>query len=70
LKREPRFEIYSDRHGKYRWRLRAANGMIIGISGEGFTRVRRARESITAVVKHAPKAPKLVDLITTRRRKV
>jgi uncharacterized protein YegP (UPF0339 family) len=70
LKREPRFEIFNDRARKYRWRLRAANGMVIATSGEGYTRVRRAREGISAVVKNAPKAPKLVELITTRRRKV
>lgn len=30
------FEIYQDRGGEWRWRLRASNHTIVGDSGEGY----------------------------------
>ncbi|MGD9635711.1 MAG: YegP family protein [Pirellulales bacterium] len=36
-----KFELYQDRRGKYRWRLRAENGKVIADSGQGYTRKRR-----------------------------
>ena len=30
------FERFTDKRGKFRWRLRAANGNKIGTSGEGY----------------------------------
>lgn len=30
------FEIYKDKSGQFRWRLKAANGKIIADSGEGY----------------------------------
>jgi uncharacterized protein YegP (UPF0339 family) len=30
------FEVYKDTAGEFRWRMRAANGNIIGTSGEGY----------------------------------
>jgi uncharacterized protein len=32
------FELYKDRRGEFRWRLRAGNGKIIADSGEGYVR--------------------------------
>lgn len=31
-----KYEIYKDRIGEYRWRLKAGNGNIISDSGEGY----------------------------------
>ena len=33
-----KFQIYQDRKGEYRWRLRARNGEIIADSNEGYSR--------------------------------
>lgn len=33
-----RFEIYRDRKGEWRWRLKAGNGRKIANSGEGYKR--------------------------------
>lgn len=32
------FEVYQDAAGEYRWRLKEANGRIMGDSGQGYTR--------------------------------
>lgn len=40
------FEIYKDKSGEYRWRLRTANGRIIADSGEGYTRLRDAKRAV------------------------
>lgn len=43
-----KFGIYQDAAGQFRWRLRAANGRIVGDSGEGYStraNARRAAES-------------------------
>ena len=31
-----KFEIYRDESGEWRWRLKAVNGLIIAVSGEGY----------------------------------
>jgi len=31
-----RFRVFRDRAGQYRWRLWAANGRIVAVSGEGY----------------------------------
>jgi uncharacterized protein YegP (UPF0339 family) len=30
------FQIFKDKSGEYRWRFRAANGLIVATSGEGY----------------------------------
>lgn len=45
----PRFSIYKDQEGDWRWRLRAANGLIIAESGEGYTRERDAKRAVRGV---------------------
>lgn len=32
-----KFEIYTDAHGEWRWRLLSRNGRIVADSGEGYT---------------------------------
>lgn len=45
----PRFRIYRDKAGKWRWRLQAANGRVIADSGEAYTRPRDCRRAVRTV---------------------
>lgn len=40
-----KFEVYEDQRGEYRWRLKAANGRIVGDSGEGYSTKSNAKQS-------------------------
>lgn len=51
------FELYKDRAGEYRWRLRHENGNIIADSGEGYTTKANAENGIDSVKENAPSAP-------------
>jgi len=31
-----KYEVYQDKRGEWRWRLRAANGKILAVSSEGY----------------------------------
>lgn len=42
------FEVYSDRAGDWRWRLRAGNGRIVADSGEGYASRRNVKRAITS----------------------
>lgn len=48
----PKFEIYRDRAGKYRFRLKARNGEIIAVS-EGYTAKASCENGIDSVRKNA-----------------
>lgn len=48
---KPRFIVYEDSAGLFRWRLLAANNRIIADSGEGYSRERDARRAATNVCK-------------------
>lgn len=51
------FEVYRDRAGEYRWRLRAAGGEVVAASADGF-RTRAACEAeVTWVRRHAAASP-------------
>ena len=56
---EPVFEWYVDKVGKYRFRLKAANGEMIAIS-EGYTSKQGCVDGIESVRKNAPIA-KIVE---------
>lgn len=48
------FEIYTDDGGEFRWRAKAANGLIIADSGEGYTRkedAERAKDRLVELIK-------------------
>jgi uncharacterized protein YegP (UPF0339 family) len=47
------FELYPDRAGEYRWRLRHRNGNIIASSGEGYTRKHNAQKGLQSVRRNA-----------------
>lgn len=51
----PKFEIFSDKAGEFRFRLKAKNGEII-LASEGYTVKASAKNGIASVVKNAPGA--------------
>ena len=51
------FELYKDRAGEYRWRLRHQNGQIIADSGEGYMTKANAINGIESVKANAAGAP-------------
>ena len=51
----PKFEIYLDKAGESRFRLKAKNGQIIGVS-EGYKALKSCKNGIASVVKNAADA--------------
>ena len=51
-----KFQIYQDRKGEYRWRLRARNGEIIADSNEGYSRKASCKHGIDLVKQQAANA--------------
>jgi uncharacterized protein YegP (UPF0339 family) len=51
----PKFEIYTDKAGETRFRLKAKNGQNIG-SSEGYKSMKSCRNGIASVAKNAPEA--------------
>ena len=52
----PKFEMYQDKAGEYRFRLKARNGEIIAVS-EGYKAAESCLNGIESVRKNAPDAP-------------
>ena len=50
--KNPKFEIYTDKAGEFRFRLKATNGQIIAI-GEGYTTKPNCEKGIASVQKNA-----------------
>jgi len=59
---EPKFEIYTDSAGKFRFRLVAPNGETIAV-GEAYASKSSCKNGIESVKTNAPKA-KIVDTTT------
>ena len=55
----PKFELYKDKGGEFRFRLKAANGQNIGKS-EGYKAKASAKKGIASIAKNAPDAPIVV----------
>lgn len=53
---DPRFELFVDRAGEWRWRLVASNDEIIADSGEGYASKQGAERGIRSVKRVAPEA--------------
>ena len=51
-----KFEVYEDRSGKFRFRLKASNGQIVA-SGEAYETKAAARKGCESVQKAADGAP-------------
>jgi len=57
------FEVYKDKSGGFRWRLRASNGQIIASSGQGYAAKKSCLDGIESVRRNAATA-KVKDLAT------
>ena len=55
----PKFELYQDKSGEFRFRLKARNGENIGRS-EGYKAKASAKKGIASIGKNAPDAPVVV----------
>lgn len=53
--KNPKFEIYEDKAGEFRFRLTATNGQVIAVS-EGYKAIAGCKNGIESVVKNAPEA--------------
>ena len=53
--KHPKFEVYTDKAGEFRFRLKATNGQIIAV-GEGYKAKAGCLNGITSVQKNAPDA--------------
>jgi uncharacterized protein YegP (UPF0339 family) len=56
-----RFEVFRDVKQEYRWRLVAANGRAVAVSGEGYTRRDDCLRALKTVRELVPTAP-VVDV--------
>ena len=54
--KHPKFEVYTDKAGEFRFRLKATNGQIIAVS-EGYKAKASCVNGIESVKKNAPDAP-------------
>lgn len=52
----PKFELYEDKGGEFRFRLKARNGEIIAVS-EGYKTKAACENGVDSVRKNAPEAP-------------
>ncbi|MBQ7934283.1 MAG: YegP family protein [Lachnospiraceae bacterium] len=50
--KNPKFEIYNDKAGEFRFRLKATNGQVIAVS-EGYTSMASCKNGIESVQKNA-----------------
>ena len=58
--KHPKFEIYTDKAGEFRFRLKATNGQIIAVS-EGYKAMASCQNGIESVKKNAAEAPVVVE---------
>lgn len=54
--KHPKFEVYRDQAGEFRFRLKATNGQIIAV-GEGYKTKASCLNGIESIKKNAPEAP-------------
>ena len=55
VEKHPKFEIYTDKAGEFRFRLKAKNGQIIATS-EGYKAMKSCQNGVASVKKNAPAA--------------
>ena len=58
--KNPKFEVYADKRGEFRFRLKAANGQIIAV-GEGYKAKASCLNGIASIRKNAPDAAVVVE---------
>ena len=54
--KNPKFEVYTDKAGEIRFRLKARNGQIIAMS-EGYKAMKSCLNGIDSIRRNAPEAP-------------
>lgn len=59
VQKNPKFEVYTDKSGEFRFRLKAKNGQIIATS-EGYTTRKACDNGIASVRKNAVDAPTVI----------
>ena len=59
--KHPKFEVYTDKRGEFRYRLKATNGQIIAV-GEGYKAKASCLKGIESIRKNAPEAPMVIDI--------
>lgn len=60
VQKHPKYEIYQDKAGEYRFRLKARNGEIIA-TGEGYKKKASCLNGIESVKRNAPEAEIVKD---------
>ena len=58
--KHPKFEIYTDKAGEFRFRLKATNGQIIAVS-ESYKAMASCQNGIESVKKNAVDAPVVIE---------
>lgn len=56
VEKNPKFEVFTDKAGEFRFRLKATNGQIIAV-GEGYKKKASCLNGIESIRKNAPDAP-------------
>ncbi len=56
VKKHPKFEVYKDKAGEFRFRLKARNGEIVA-TGESYKAKASCLKGIESIKKNAPEAP-------------
>ena len=54
--KHPKFEVYADKAGEFRFRLKATNGQVIAVS-EGYATLANCLNGVESVKKNAADAP-------------
>lgn len=60
VEKHPKFEVYQDKAGEYRFRLKATNGQVIA-TGEGYKALAGCMNGIESVKKNAADATVVVE---------
>ena len=58
--KHPKFEVYTDKAGEFRFRLKATNGQVIAVS-EGYKALASCLNGIESVKKNAVDAPVVIE---------
>ena len=58
--KHPKFEVYTDKAGEFRFRLKARNGQIIAV-GEGYKKKTSCLNGIESIKKNAPEAELVIE---------
>ena len=58
--KNPKFEVYADKRGEFRFRLKATNGQIIA-TGEGYKAKASCLKGIASIRKNAPEAAVIIE---------